>query len=92
MSQVGDKKREVFNVNDVVWVKLTPDGLAHLKARHDKLNEFTRGFLGEFKPPAVDEEGWSKMQLWCLMADLGGAISLGAPAPFETAIEFERLT
>ena len=78
-----------FNINNHVYVKLTDSGLDTLRQNHDKLNEFAKGVLGEFKPPEEDEDGWSKWQLWCLMSELGHECRNGGKVPFETGIRID---
>lgn len=75
-----------FNVNETVWVRLTPLGLQLLRSNHDA------AFEGHPNPPtyedpATDEEGRCQMQLWWLMRELGGAMIMGSPLPFETTVQ-----
>ncbi len=70
-----------FNINSDVSVKLTDLGRT-LYVSHWK----------SFKliPPALNEtHGWSRWQLWELMAVFGSSLSNGGPLPFETTIVFE---
>ncbi len=75
-----------FHINNYVYVKLTDCGRDTLRQNHDELNVFAKGTLGEYKPPKEDEAGWSKWQLWCLMAELGGKCYNGGKVPFEAGI------
>ena len=77
-----------FNVNEYVWVKLAPIGLAILKCHHDGLRA-TFPNLPEFTPPPTDENGYARFQLWSLMEDFGDYMAWGREAPFETTIFFE---
>ena len=78
-----------MNLNDMVRVKLKPEGFSILQQAHDKLEKFVRqrgGELGDWSGPKIDAEGYYRTQLWCLMQDFGPHIRLGAEAPFETEI------
>lgn len=67
-----------MNINDDVWVRLTPDG-------EKRLEEVWRGFArmeslrrNQFK------NGWWKFQMWDLMHTFGPMIFMGCGAlPFE---------
>ena len=65
-----------FNVNEKVWVRLNDHG--------KQLLGDTRKFSA-----TEDADGWSRWQLWDLMATFGPHIYLGCRVPFETDI---RLT
>lgn len=80
-----------LNINAKVRIKLTERGLQHLRQAHDARNAAYRGIapFGDFKEPKVDSEGWHETQLWCVMQDLGPAIIMGCPVPFETTIQIE---
>lgn len=75
-----------FNLNRYVMVKLTPAGLNFLKFKHNELKKVFP-VLGDFTPPEIDSEGWSKFQLWVLMKNFGEIITMGRAAPFETTIK-----
>lgn len=76
-----------FNINNYVMVKLTPQGrYLHRKAHHEFMASLPRIPDLTYTPPAEDEEGWSKWQLWHLMETFGPHISMGAEPPFETEI------
>lgn len=77
-----------FNVNECVWVKLTQAGLKILKHNDDRLRQFFPE-LPPFTPPATDENGYSRYQLWALMNDFGQYMTWGGKSPFETDIFFE---
>lgn len=80
-----------FNVNQQVKVKLTEKGIKILKEKHDSLNEhiISRGGtpLGEFEL-RLDEDGYYRTQLWCLMHDFGKHMFIGTDNPFETDMIF----
>lgn len=76
----------IFNMNEIVMVKLTDVGINELKRQHDELAEaFPK--IGEFNPPKTDDDGWSQFQLWDLMERLGHMCKLGSHLPFETDIK-----
>jgi hypothetical protein len=68
--------REV-NMNDNVWIKLTPRGRAHLES------------TGIRRSQLVTDGGWSQWQLWDVMATFGALCYMGGQVPFETTIRFE---
>ncbi|MEH6945067.1 hypothetical protein [Bacillus sp. JJ722] len=80
-----------FNINNYVKVKLTKEGISELKRQHDELNEYIkcRGGKGsgEFQV-TVDNEGYTKMQLWKLMEGLGHLMGICNKTPFENEIVF----
>lgn len=67
-----------LNVNDEVLVKLTPYALAILVENHFKLFNGAK-HAPRFEPPKVDADGWSRMHLWRLMQEFGGAMYNGNP-------------
>ncbi len=77
----------VINVNDCVKVKLTDKGKDIYFHRFDSLNQKANG-REMIKPcyPEVDEEGYTKMQLWEVMATFGLYLHMGFDTPFETNI------
>jgi hypothetical protein len=62
-----------ININDYVFVRLTDVGKAILKAQN-------------CPPPAENEDGYGKWQLWILMNTFGPHLNNGSPIPFETTI------
>ena len=77
-----------FNINNYIFVQLTDIGRAELKKKHDEMNEWTKGLLGEFSLEE-DKEGWSKWQMWELMSKLGCKCGHGSRVPFYTTIKIE---
>lgn len=77
-----------FNVNDYVWVKLTPAGLEVLKKNNDQVRSWYPR-LPEFTPPPADSDGYTRHQLWALMKDFGAYMTWGGESPFETKVFFE---
>jgi hypothetical protein len=64
-----------FNINDCVYVKLTPKG-RNMLSQVDGL-----------QPIEEDSEGWSKWQLWMLMHTFGEHLYNGCALPFEPTIK-----
>ena len=80
-----------FNINYTVRVKLTDHGRKIHRERFRKLNAsliITANL--KYSPPDEDADGWSRWQLWSLMADFGEHIGICRTPPFETDIEFEK--
>lgn len=79
------KKRVRFNINNYVWVKLTPIGLKVLE------KDWSRGKHGyKYTPKVPDSDGYTKWQLWDLMNRFGFELHNGFNVPFETDIYFEK--
>ena len=72
-----------FNINDFVWVRLTPRGRDIDRALHEQLRAVARS-IG----PYVDcaKNGWRKFQLYRLMYHFGQDCYMGADLPFATEI------
>jgi len=64
-----------FNINDYVYAKLTDAGKAIAHEQLAKYEEF--------------DGGWSKWQLWELMAVFGSSMYNGCDVPFETNIRID---
>lgn len=77
-----------FNINHYVWVKLTPMGRSILRKEHDDLRR-SYPSLAEYTEPVVDEDGYTKFQLWSLMNTFGHCMMWGGNLPFETVVRFE---
>ncbi len=80
-----------FNINDHVWVKLTPKGKAMVReqdARWSQLYATSFGRLPTAEKQEADYGGWSRWQLWSLIEAFGSALYLGCDPPFETTIGF----
>lgn len=77
-----------YNINYAVKVKLNALGRRVHRRFHDRV--FTPGTemaaRFPYKPPKVDEEGYSTFQLWNLMEIFGAEMSLGFETPFDTEI------
>ncbi|PAD85069.1 hypothetical protein CHH57_01800 [Niallia circulans] len=81
------------NMNEYVKVKLTDYGIKILKEQHETLNEKikTRGGIGigDFKVD-IDEDGYTKFQLWSLMNHFGHTTTITSDIPFELDIIFVK--
>ena len=80
---------EEFNINEHIWVQLTDVGKQALKDKHDELNRFAKGILGEYEPPEEDAEGWSRWQMWDLMGGIGHKFGNGMNPPINTTIRID---
>ena len=79
-----------FNINNYVYVKITPIGLKELKRQHDDLYSQVPILQNtKFNPPKEDNEGWSKWQMHDLIGKLGYMTKMGFEVPFEIEIMFE---
>ena len=81
-----------FNINDNVWVQLTPLGHQIHKRRQEDLKAriASQGGVYSFSyhPVEEDVEGWSKWQLWVLMETFGEHHGMGGGLPYKTTIRF----
>lgn len=79
-----------FNVNHYAKVKLTPLGEAILKKKHEnlmlKLKKHCDDFIEYPFNLKLDEDGYYKDQLWCIMQTFGNYVNLSGQPPFETNI------
>ena len=80
-----------FNINNYVLVKLNEIGEEELKRQHEELMIIAPK-LGPYEPRKVDEDGFSKWQMWDLMHTFGHMVSLGSKVPFETTIIIPNTT
>jgi len=82
-------KRQYYNINSNVWVKLTPKG-------HDIYKKFwseaLKGSTIENAIPVLhtDDRGWTEFQMWDLMCIFGPHLYNGCIVPFETNIKFNK--
>ena len=76
-----------FNINEYVKVKLNESGLNELERQHEELRQRLLS-VGEFRPPKVDEDGYSKFQMHDLMKRLGHTCMLGVEPAFDANIKF----
>lgn len=90
LAVIAERRRQwiPFNINMYVRVKLKQRGLDELRRQREEARKLNP-LLDEFSEPKVDEEGYSKFQLWSLMEDLGHLCEMGREPPFETTIYFD---
>ena len=80
---------KTLNINSNVRIKLTPCGIAKLKARHEELRSSCPS-IGKFIPPKADKDGYCEMQLWEIMNTFGEDMYNGnMNLPFETNIQID---
>lgn len=75
------------NINDTAWVKLSDEGFRFHKERWAPIYAKIES---NYEPPAVDDEGYCKFQLWELMNTFGPHMNLGRVPPFATDILFKN--
>lgn len=68
-----------MNINDPVWIKITPRGEQILHEHYQSLNMPTPEFKKNW-------DGFTKFQLWEVMNYFGAHMHNGADVPFETEI------
>lgn len=78
------------NLNDYVYVKLTDVGRNELEKQHRELNSMFPNAKFKYNPLKEDENGFVKIQLWCLMSELGHLCVMGLKQPFETTIKLDN--
>jgi len=74
-----------FNINNYVWVKLTPAGVEYHRKHWEEYGT-------NISPPTVDKDGFSKFQLWEVMFIFGPLMYNGQSPqtrPFEMAFRFD---
>ena len=75
-----------INLNDCVKFKLTDYGKDIYYHRFDNFIEKHPEFGLERRMPVVDEEGYSKMQLWCFMELYGPYMGMARPNVIEPLV------
>lgn len=81
----------LFNINDHVYVKLTDHGKrVHYENYLNFWNNYYKFNRPEYYTPKEDSEGWSKWQMWSLMAEFGSHLGTSKPNVFETTIKLEQ--
>lgn len=76
-----------INVNNYVYVRLTPHGLNILEQQHQQLCVDVPSYNRPFVPPVPDESGYVAFQLHELMARFGDYVGAGLDLPFECEIK-----
>jgi len=79
-----------FNLNHHVKVKITEHGLECMRKKHEEICAVLPDWNIDFRPPDVDEEGYTRMQLWCVMETFGQHMGNGKKLPIETFIVLEN--
>lgn len=78
----------LFNINEVIGVKLTEVGIQYLRQRHERMQqEYPNIERSEFTPPVPDERGFVRMQMWVMMQDFGEHLGMARDNPIETTID-----
>ncbi len=83
-----------FNINGVIWAKLTPEGWTHWLKDFNKYtveNEWIkmRGLKIWAKKYHGKKDGWVRFQMWNFMSIFGPKTGMGFPNLFETGIKIE---
>lgn len=81
-----------FNINNDVRIKLTDEGIKIYKSMWQeiikRLPKEAKNRMKKFMEPEIDEEGYSRMQLWEVMNIYGKYMYNGnVNIPFETEID-----
>jgi len=78
-----------FNTNNYVKVRLNELGISILKKEHEDLSRKIYSYngigLGKFNLN-LDEDGYYKTQMWCLIENFGEFINVCSRPPFDTDI------
>lgn len=86
-------KRVAFNLNQYLYVRLTEQGLQHLRDQHNALAQtlpVPAGFPAYIEPQR-DERGFYAMQAWEFMQAFGAASGNGFPvAYYDMTVELNR--
>lgn len=78
---------EDFNVNNDIMVRLTDTGRKELKRQWDEIHPEHPTIFKKYTPKTEDKDGWSRWQMWDIMAHLGHLMRNGVGrVPFETTI------
>lgn len=80
-----------FNANKRIKVKLTDEGIALLKAKHDALNaqiKLSGGKGFDEYTPNLDADGYIEMQFGTFMQTFGPTVNLSKPSLFDLDIVF----
>lgn len=82
-----------INLNEMIKVKLTDHGKDIFYHQFDEINEFVGRVALEPHYPEVDENGYTKFQLWQFIDQYGEHIGVGKKPiimPFEMIYEEEK--
>lgn len=78
-----------FNINQNVYVRLTPLGHKILREQHEQLCRDVPAYKRPYFEPNVDKDGYTRFQMHYLMECFGSHVGLGFELPFETDIRFD---
>ena len=68
---------KVFNINNIIKVRLTDRGKDIFYHQHDELNDFYGKEILKPRYPDVDEDGFTSFQLWHFMEIYGPHTHIG---------------
>ena len=68
---------KVFNINNIIKVKLTDRGKDIYYHQHDELNKYYGKEIIKPRYPDVDEDGFTRFQLWHFMEIYGPHTHIG---------------
>lgn len=77
-----------LNLNDYVYVHLTEEGLKVLKERYEALKA-KYPYIGPYYDRPIDDDGYTRFQLWELMEIFGEYIKFNARLVFDPNIMIE---
>ena len=80
-----------IDLNDMVRVKLTEEGIRRYTARARRLNKIYPAARCRPLLPTLDAEGYYRAQLWTIIQDYGDKIRLGNKLPIESEFIVESL-
>ena len=79
-----------FNLNNLIYVQITPYGIAELKRQHEENRKYFPA-IGDFVPPVTDEEGFSQFQMYEFMNRFGHLMKIGnSRLPVEFNVRFKK--
>lgn len=78
-----------INMNEGVKIKLTDYGLKILEDDFKRLKDNFPSITHKYTPPTIDKDGYTVMQLHCVMATFGQYFEMAmAEYPFDLDIVF----
>lgn len=88
-----DKRKismKTLNINSKVRIKLTPCGIAKLRAKHEHISSMFPS-IGKFTLPKTDVDGYCEMILWQVMNTFGEDMYEGnSNLPFKANIQIDE--
>lgn len=82
----------LFNANNYVRVRLTEHGREVYRQQVDEMNTYIRKLNPDvelFPYEVIEDDGWSRWQLWDLMKTFGPHMGVARPLMFSMEIEIE---